>query len=304
MKTGYIKIVSIVVSIFIFPSLILGTGESRPPHYTIVVMPNLFSDVNINDASAAFKLWVNEIGKPVAQDFSLSGIVAADFESVKNNFTKDNIAVLCLSINDYFQYRDAFGLSPAFVPDYHGETAFEYLLLVRKDKKFKSFSDLKGSNIVVSTNYDPVTSLKWFNTLCLSNNVDKAKFFKKTTETPKESQMILNLFFGKIDACVVRKTTYNLMKELNSQLDKEITSLVASPPYLIAVMCFTKNIQAENHRKSFSESALNLHNTISGKQIMTLMKIDKLSPFKKELLNNYLELLELSDRLNKQKKRN
>jgi phosphonate transport system substrate-binding protein len=255
-------------------------------------MYNLFSEVNLNDAEAVYEIWIKEIGKTRKNDFDVETKIFNNFDEVTASIKNDNLTVLSLGINEFLMYRDKFNLEAVLVPSFQGETNFKHLLLVRKENKYKKINDLKGADISISTNYDTISAKIWFETICAKNNIkDKEKFFKKITEISKESQLILDLFFGKINACIVREKSFSLMNELNPQIGERIEALASSPSYLIAVICFSKNFSNELHKKYFMESALGIHKTVSGKQLMTVMKIDKLVPYKDEYLNTYIELL-------------
>jgi phosphonate transport system substrate-binding protein len=255
-------------------------------------MYNLFSEVNLNDAEAAYEIWIKEIGKPRENEFDVETKIFNDFDEVASSIKNDNLTVLSLGINEFLLYRDKFNLEPVLVPSFQGETNFKHLLLVRKEENFTKINDLKGKDISISTNYDATSAKIWFETICAKNNIrSKEEFFNNIMEVSKESQLILDLFFGKIDACIIREKSFTLMNELNPQIGERISVLASSPAYLIAVICFNKNFVNELHRKYFMESALKIHKTVSGKQLMTLMKIDKLILYKDDYVNTYKELL-------------
>ena len=267
-------------------------SQNEKPHYTVGIMYSLFSEVNLNDAEAASEVWINEIGKPWKNAFDVSAKIFKNFDEVSSGFKNNNITVLALGINEFLMYQDKYNLEPALVPSFQGETNFKHLLLVRNKDNFKNINDLKGKDISISTNYDPVSAKIWFETICAKDKIrDEKKFFNKITEVSKESQLIMDLFFGKIDACIVREKSFILMNELNPQIGERLSAMESSPAYLIAVICFSKNFTNETHRKNFMESALAIDKTVSGKQFMTIMKIDKLLPYKDDYLNTYIELL-------------
>jgi ABC-type phosphate/phosphonate transport system substrate-binding protein len=278
--------------LILFLCTMLTHAQKEKPYYTVGIMYNLFSEVNLNDAEAACEIWIKEIGKPWKNDFDVSAKIFKNFDEVASSIKNDNITVLALGINEFLMYKDKFNLKAVLVPSFQGETDFKHLLLVRNEGNFKNINDLKGKDISISTNYDPVSARIWFETICAKNKIkDEKKFFNKITEVSKESQLIMDLFFGKIDACIIREKSFILMNELNPQIGERLSALESSPAYLIAVICFSKNFTNDLHRKYFMESALDIHKTTSGKQLMTLMKIDKLVPYNDDYLNTYKELL-------------
>lgn len=92
------------------------------------------------------------------------------------------------------------------------------------------------------------------------------------------------------------------MNELNPQVGEHIINIQTSPKYLWGLLCFTKTFTDARDRNLFYNSAVHVHELISGKQLFSLIKIDKLVPFKNEYLNSYKELIKEYTYLLKTKK--
>ena len=265
-----------------------------PKTYTVGLLRNIFVDVDINDAQAAVKLWFTEIVKTFKynDEYRLKALIYNDFSNLDNEIKNDSLAVLGINTIDYFTYANKFDLEPVFVPSLNGEVGNEYYILIRKDRKFQNIKDLKGTSIGVLSSRSQIASSLWLDVILAQNKLPgREKFFNKVTATEKESQLILNLFFGQLDACIVTKNSYLLMKELNPQIGEKLTYMLKSPKYVWAILCYTKTFKDTKDRKKFYTSALNVQELISGKQLLTLLKIEKLVPCQNEYLNNYKTLL-------------
>ncbi len=279
--------------VFIILLSVNSYSQKLPKYYTIGIMKELFNDVNINDAGAACNIWLNEIRKLNKSNYDLDLKIYENYNEVHEDLIKGNLAFLALNVVDFMQLKDKFSLDPQFIASFKGDTEFRYLLLTSKDKNYKDIKDLKNLRIGITSKYNNDIPKLWFDVFCAKNNISDIKsYFKEIITTPNESQLILNLFFGKIDACLVPEKIFRIMAELNPQMEARLTPLASSPYYIFTIMCFTKNYINEEDRKVFTDNALKMHELVSGKQIMMMMKINKLVLFHDTDLDSYRQLLE------------
>lgn len=271
-----------------------NTSAQRPKTYTIGYMKNIFYDVDLNDVQAALRMWVNETVKIYrgSHNYQLNNKIYENFKELTGALSSDNIAALSISINDYFQYGNKMGLKPILVPEIEGKIGVEFLLLVRKDAHYNSLKDLKGRTIGLISTPIYMPSSQWLDVLLAKNKLSgKEKHFGRMEESQRESQLILSLFFGNLDACVVSKSSFSLMKELNPQVGEKLISLDNSPPLLTGFLCYLKSNKDEEFKNLFCSSTIKLHELTFGRQILTLLKVGKLVPFKEEYLNSYKDLM-------------
>jgi hypothetical protein len=257
-------------------------------------MKNIFSEVDLNDARAAVKVLLNEIVKTYNYGFgyNLKAKIYNHFDEVSESMKADSLAVLSMNTYDYLKYGEKFGLDPVLVPSTKGDIFEQYKILTRKQGDFKSIKDLKGITIGLLSSKNHIASRIWLDVSLAKNNIpDKSKFFKKIISTEKESQLILDLFFGHLDACIVSTTAFALMTELNPQVGDKLISIQNSPKYLWGVTCFTKMFNNDKYRDVFYKSAIQVSNLNSGKQLFSMIKINELVPFKMEYLNSFKDLM-------------
>jgi len=272
--------------------------------YTIGFTKNLFNQVDLRDAQAAMKIWLAEIVKTYdySDEYILKTKLYDNFDDLSRDMKRDSLAILALDTYEYLSYNKV-GLEPMLVPSAEGDIFAQYYVLVRKNSRYKSIKDLKGASIGLLSGQNHAASRLWLDvTLAKDNIPDKSKFFQNITSVTKESQLILNLFFGLIDACIVSKGSFSVMKELNPQVGENIVCIQTSPKYLWGVVCYTKTFVNERDRGLFYTSAIHVHELISGKQLFSLIRIDKLSPFSDECFDTYKDLLKEYNSLLKAKK--
>ena len=273
--------------------------------YTIGFIRSLFSEVVLSDAQAALKVWVKEIVKAYHynEGYNLKAKIYNRYDDVKEEMKHDSLAVVVLNTLDYLEYIDKIELDPVLVLSSRGDIFEQYYILVKKDDHYKNIKDLKGADIGQISGKNQAASRYWLDVTLAKNNIsDKTKFFKKVVTSDKESQLILNLFFGHLDACIVSKGSFTLMKELNPQIESKIMCIQNSPGYLIGLICYVKNVISDHEKDLFYTNVLHIQELNSGKQLLSLIKVDKLVDFKKEYLINTRELAKEYSYLVKTKK--
>jgi hypothetical protein len=257
-------------------------------------MQNIFSDVDLNDARAAIKVLLDQIVRNYhySDGYNLKAKIYGQCSDVTESMKNDSLAVLAVGTYDYLTFGNKIGLDPIFVPSTKGDIFEQYSILTRKVSNFTNIKDLKGVKIGLLSSKNHMASRLWLDILLAKNNIpDKSKFFNKVNNSEKESQLILDLFFGHLDACIVSTASLTLMKELNPQVGEKLISIQNSPKYLWGLTCFTKIFTSEKDRDMFSKSAMQVNELNAGRQLFSLAKINKLEPFKFEYLNTYKDLL-------------
>ncbi len=91
------------------------------------------------------------------------------------------------------------------------------------------------------------------------------------------------MFFGKADACIVNKSQFESMCELNPQLKKELNILLESPYLLVHV--FSRNTNSQKHDMQNSDQyAISSTQTKQGKQMLKLFKASKVTKYEAKFL--------------------
>jgi len=119
----------------------------------------------------------------------------------------------------------------------------------------------------------------------------KEKYFKEIEISDKSLPVILKVYFGQGDACIISEENLNLAIEMNPHLATKFITLETSEPILRTILAERKS-KSEKNKKLLLDNLLNLDKTAEGKQILTLFKIDKLVPFKKDYLRSSYEIIQ------------
>ena len=103
----------------------------------------------------------------------------------------------------------------------------------------------------------------WSETILAREGLGSASgFYGQITTASKISQAVLPVFFRQLDACVVTRSGFETMVELNPQVGRQLKVLASSPPVVPVVFCFRASYDSPIRAKVLEEIA-QWHNTQS-----------------------------------------
>jgi ABC-type phosphate/phosphonate transport system substrate-binding protein len=272
--------------------------------YLNVGFPKYFLfDADIKDAQVAMEIWANELSEINQLPLKSRSIIINDLPSLVKALKNKQIDVIGLASVDYLKIKDEVDLIPALgtiLGDKHGE---EYVLITRIDKASKSLKELSEGKLVFQRDrFVGNVPLMWLDTFLIKQGLPVSeRFFADIKTVNKVSQAVLPVFFKQLDACLVTKRGFDTMVELNPQLGEQLKVISTSPLFVLGLVVFRKDFN-EEYRKKIIDTALGFKKLPSGKQILTLFRVDDFFPFQNSDLNTLLELLEEHKHLRSDKK--
>ncbi len=263
-----------------------GNGsDSRPVILKVGYPRYAFSDVDIKDAQAALEIWtkqlVNETSYPVASEVTIYPEEGSLLLALQNN----EVNLAALSSTGYLKIKDSPSVQPIFVPSSKGGVGDEFCLLVHRQSGITSAHQLRNCKVLVYPRCTPdsVQTL-WLNQYLKDQGLSVVKeFFKcfKITETP--SQAILPVFFRQADACYVPRRVFETVAEMNPQIGNQVQILGHSPPLLRGLLVIHKDMDGRL-KESVKKTLTEMDVQPQGKQILTLLRYDRLVPYKASYL--------------------
>jgi ABC-type phosphate/phosphonate transport system substrate-binding protein len=270
-----------------------GNGsDSRPVILKVGYPRYAFSDVDIKDAQAALEIWtkqlVNETSFPVASKVTIYPEEGSLLLALQNN----EVNLAALSSTGYLKIKDSPSVQPLFVPSSKGGVGDEFFLLVHRQSGITSAHQLRNGKILVYPRCTPDSvQILWLNQYLKGQGLSVVKeFFKyfKITETP--SQAILPVFFRQADACYVPRRVFETVAEMNPQIGNQVQILCQSPPLLRGLLVIRKDMDGRL-KESVNKTLAGMNTQPQGKQILTLLRYDRLIPYQPGHLANVLDCL-------------
>jgi phosphonate transport system substrate-binding protein len=275
-----------------------SASPAAPAPLRLAFSAGVLGDLNRNDAKASIIAW----GKALLaqRTVSVEGVEPSVFDQTEDLFRamqsgqNDCAAVM----TDEFLARPAALESEAvYLSSKNGKTTEQYVLLVHQGSGISDLAGLKGRNLELHKS--PRTSLAaaWLDTYLADHRLGPAEtVFRKIVPAEKVSRIVLRVFFRQTDACVVTRDAFETMGELNPQLRKELRVLATSPEVVPSVFFFRPEFTGRV-RQELEAAIVTLHETVAGRQALTVFQGDKLAKYPLSSLQSACDLVAAAARL-------
>lgn len=250
----------------------------------IVFSDELFSVANRNDVVGALKLWIEVLSCLTTLNLNSKVEVISSQSEIRRRVHENSADIVVLDNADFLELSDAGLIDGAAVGSRNGlPYAVPYLLLV--NQRIESLNQLRGQHGIYHLHTSAAASLAFTATLLAENHLGSTgAFFESFESTIKLANCVLQLFFEKIQACVVDAHDWELLKELNPQLGKKLKILAQSEPVLDGVVAFTKVPMP--YRERILASLLQMHKDPLGYQVISALRSGPLIPYRPEFLDS------------------
>ena len=250
-----------------------------------IFYPPISDSASRADVAVSFSLWMQEQAASV-------GVRAADvmlFDSIEDMSAAFDTGVINLisapplTIALHFKREN---LSDGFIGLRAPGKLNAVMLLARTDKNINTINDMRGKRLIVPE-YHELADI-FLDTLILkTQHIPYKKFFSSTSLEKKDKRILLDLFFDKADVAMVNESAYELMKELNPQLNKKIKVIASYPTKSKSYLYVNKNYP---YRQKIVDNYLRIASSVRGKQFLSLFQQELLESCSVNDLEAYDEL--------------
>lgn len=253
----------------------------------------LFDGIHVIDIRASTQAWVDSLGMKHKVGTAGPVQIYDDPRILSMAVDENRFELGVLSATHFLQLEHSEKLDPLYVPGNGNQILQSLLLLVRKDSGYNSIAALKGKEIFFPVNRYASLAQYWIDSLLMEKKQapNRESFFSVVHHGQKTSCVVLPVFFRKCDACVVSRRTFDIMCELNPQINNELMPIEISPPYLASLICIRKKSSPELRRK-LNLVVSTLHESVDGAQVLMSFHVDKYEPYQEGHLDNTQALME------------
>jgi phosphonate transport system substrate-binding protein len=275
---------AILVSAFVLlavpPTLVgraaIAATAPEPALVHFCFAKSLFSDVNENDAKAAVKVYAQNIADE-------NGIVTGDnpllldgTNAIAKALQLQQVDVLALGAEEFFALESLGLEGPLLLSTINQSLEVEYVLLARETGAIRNVEDLKGRSLIFPNDVQGSLARPWLEVLCREHGLGPAsQGCARITPAAKATQVVLPVYFGKADACIVTRFGWEVMGELNPQVKKQLRVIAVSPPVVPTVSCFRRGL-SETLKQRVIQAAEGSSAKPAFQQLMALFKTDGL----------------------------
>jgi len=277
-----------------------SADESLTPfELDIAFTRSSFLGVNEADAIAALKVFTRSVGRRRGYDIKPKVRIFDDMDALKAEIDRGSQGLLIVDSWEYLTLSPGTNMPIEFSTIEQGVVREDYLLLVRTGSEVAGLTDLEGKRVRVLESSSANTGRHWLLTELMELGVTSPQaFFGDFEVSHRTSQVVLPVFFGQADACVVDRSGFEIMDEMNPQVGKTLVVAAKSDPYLDTMICVRKGKwEHPQYRADLLDALRELNSDPGGKQILSLFKFEGMSSFKEEHLDTVLALRRRHDAL-------
>lgn len=256
-----------------------------------------FGEVNENDAIAAVRIWAQALAKEREIAADPQPKILHGIAEIAAALTNKAVDCLNLTTDEYYALRGLVAMDGFVVAVKGRSITEEYVLLVHRASGLERLSDLRGRKLALLHSSRASLVPAWTETILAREGLGLTNgFFSQIISEPKISKIVLPLFFRQVDACVVTRSGFETMSELNPQVGQQLKVIASSPPIVPVLFCFRADYTSPVRTKVLDELA-HWHETAAGRQILTLFQTETLEEAPFNCLDTGLELLAEHQRL-------
>lgn len=271
------------------------TDAAEP--FRLAFMMSQFSGVNEDDARASVKVWIETVARRRGVLADLNAPIYQSLEELLRLVRTRPVHALGMSLREWARIRGEFAFDGFVTGTRKGSPAIEYLLLVRSDSVIRELAQLKSRSLRVFEDARMDLAQIWLDTALLeSGQARTADHFGGLVAVRKPSLVVLPVFFGQADACLIPRQVFEVMCELNPQLRKSLRIVASSSPLVPSGLMLRADLSTPQ-RRAFLEEIAHLHETPAGRQVLALAQADRIEYFPISHMNDSLALLEKHERL-------
>jgi phosphonate transport system substrate-binding protein len=263
------------------------------PDLIVAFTAKVLTDVNAKDAMAALKIYAAELAGRIGR--MADSYVYESQDEIVRDVRAQKVDLIAMPTLDYLRMRDRVDVELALAHVRGGKKTQRYLLLTHRKNGYSQLGDLKHRKIVIPQD-DEVAAL-FLDTFLRQNRLGGTEgFFSLVQGKSKTSQVVLPVFFGQADACLVGDVYYRTMTEMNPQLGRDLKVMAESPEFIATLSVFRRGLDDEIKRQSL-EVARTLRDTPRGQQVLMLFKMEALAPIQEADLESLKALFREHERL-------
>lgn len=254
---------------------------------------SMFSDVNVDDARAAMKVWIQTVGRERNIPIDPEPEIYYDIALARRALAEKRIDGLALTADLFHGLRADIAFELLTVAVNEGIRTEEYLLVVHEDAGVDSLADLRGRSLILFHNPRTCLAVEWTDGLLRAEGLPPASaFFSGIERTGKASHALLPVFFRKVDAALVTRRALKLAGELNPQVPERLRIVATSPPVYPSFFAFRTGSTVV-YRDAMLEAIKGMRESPAGRQILLLAQSDQVEAM---AVTNLTETMGLIDR--------
>lgn len=287
----------IAVALVLFTLGATAATHAGDPRFQLVFSQSMFTEVNESDARAAMKVWITTVANERGLMVDNDPVIPRTMDELSKACRSAQTGGCAITLPEYAHLIREIDFDHFAVGIVNGVFTDEYLLLTRQGSGLERLDQLQGRRLAVLNNPRMSLALIWLDTLLLEARLEPAGvWFGAITLNKSAAQTALPVFFGKVDACVLTRSSFEVMAELNPQLEQQLRLVAVSAPLVPSGFAYRMDA-ADSFMTSMIDAMEQLRESPAGLQILQLLQAERIENHSVAVLDPSLALLDRYQRL-------
>jgi phosphonate transport system substrate-binding protein len=251
----------------------------------------LFSDVHEADARAAIKIWAHILGHEKNVPIEPSPQIFRNQDELESVLKNEAVDAVGITILEYQQLLSETKFSRLFMTKISGALTERFVLLAHRQGQVTELSDLHNRKLAIFENSRTLLAPLWLDNLLqrqgMGTDTDNDIQVQTNQKLPN---IVLPVFFRQIDACLVTKSGFDIMVELNPQVGKDLFIVAESEDIVPIIFAFR-----DHYEPPFLDTLLSglseLDQSNAGLQILNIFQSDSIEEQPRQLLHSALNII-------------
>jgi len=272
-------------------------GEAMPKILRVGFLQRQFADLDPRDAKAAIEVQCREISRSLGLGPAPQVTIFSDMQSLSAAVRRGELELVTMPGIEYLKLRKTTPLIPSFVAADNSGLGTRYLIITSKDSGIRSFADLKGKTMLLPSLASHDLGQLWLDVLLLkAGKGARDSFFSQVKAPPRMFNAVIGVFLRQADAAVVTRAALDASRQLNPQLEAQLTILVESRNLNDVVLCLIPG-SPEKFRNQLYKEIIRRNDSRGGRQLHTIFHSSGVIPFNAASLEGLEELVNEHDHL-------
>lgn len=247
---------------------------------------NTLKGVNYDDARVAIEMnFDRQKNKSVSPRFEPTLEILPDVATAARRIQDKKLHCIFTTGVDFIRLRELVTLEPLYVTSGLSDSPLEpYILLAQKDVDWAGLVRMDQRRLIVDANNRWDIGRIWLETVLYEKELPQSDLlFTSIQVVDRPARMVLPVFFGQAEACLVSQSAYDTMVELNPQLGQKLHILMRSPGFVKSLICIVSYLDPD-FVAQMKDNIHNMHKTVDGRQLLMIFQLRRSFPFKPEYL--------------------
>ncbi len=238
-------------------------------------------------------VWTKELLEAVGIEPDPHDVWVMESGEILDAIRAGKLDLFSVTVQEYREVVPYVDSSLIITDNYGGE---ELLLVVREGSGIMKPEDLRGRSLNLWASPTMSLAEPWLTVALWQEGLESPqRLFARMNWSSRLTQVVLPLFFGQADACLVTRRGLDAMIELNPQLSRKVKVLIASPKMHSGFLAFRKDYPGEVKKLIF-DRFLGMKWASATDQLMTMFQCSGFTPGNADLLSRANSLLDTYER--------